>query len=282
MSTNKSYSGASLSEALEQATEYVKSHSKAKPEIGLILGSGLGVLANEIDHPVKLPFEGIPGFPVSTVEGHAGQLVLGELEGKQVIAMQGRFHYYEGYSLEQVTMPVRLMKQLGVRTVIVTNAAGGINTTFQAGDLMLITDHINFTGRNPLIGPNDSAYGVRFPDMSQAYTPSLQQLALSIAEQNKLQLVQGVYAGVVGPSYETPAEIKMLRKMGADAVGMSTVPEVIIAGHSKLDVLGISCITNMASGILDQPLSHDEVMETAEVAKESFLKLVRGIIHNMK
>lgn len=268
-------------DAAKAAAAYVQQQMKHTPEIGLILGSGLGVLANEIEEPVIIPFDQIPGFPVSTVEGHAGQLVLGTLEGKQVLAMQGRFHYYEGYNLQQVTLPVRMMKHLGLEKIIVTNAAGGVQTTFKPGDLMLITDHINFTGTNVLIGPNDSAMGVRFPDMSQAYTPGLQKLALRVAEQQGVDLKQGVYVGVVGPSYETPAEIRMLRVLGADAVGMSTVPEVIVAVHSGIQVLGISCITNMASGILDQPLSHDEVMETAEIAKDKFLKLVKGIIKEM-
>lgn len=270
-------------DASQIAADFVAQHIKgAAPRIGLILGSGLGVLADEIEQPTKIPFDQIPGFPVSTVEGHAGQLVLGLLEGKQVLALQGRFHYYEGYPLEQVTLPVRMMKRLGIETIIVTNAAGGIQKEFNAGDLMLITDHINFTGRNPLIGPNDSSLGVRFPDMSQAYTPALQQLALAVAKRNEIPLQQGVYAGVVGPAYETPAEVRMLRVLGADAVGMSTVPEVIVAAHCGLKVLGISCITNMASGILGQPLSHTEVMETAEVAKEQFLKLVKGVISDIQ
>jgi purine-nucleoside phosphorylase len=261
-----------------EAAKFVVSKIARKPEIGLILGSGLGVLADEIKDPIKIPYHEIPGFPESTVEGHAGQLVIGELEGKQVMAMQGRFHFYEGYSLDLVTLPVRMMKHLGVEKVIVTNAAGGINTSFSPGNLMIIEDHINFTGQNPLIGPNDNEVGVRFPDMSQAYAKNLRELAFQVAEEQGIKLQRGIYAGVAGPSYETPAEIKMLRKMGGDAVGMSTVPEVIIAVHSGLKVLGISCITNMASGILEQPLSHNEVMETAELAKTAFLGLVKGIV----
>jgi len=263
------------------AAEYVASKIKIKPEIGLILGSGLGVLADEIIDPIKIPYHEIPGFPQSTVEGHAGQLVIGQLEGKNVMAMQGRFHFYEGYSLDLVTLPVRMMKHLGVETMIVTNAAGGVNESFSPGDLMIIEDHLNLTGQNPLIGPNVDELGVRFPDMSQAYSKDLRDIAFSVAKEFDLKLQKGIYVGLTGPSYETPAEIKMFRKMGGDAVGMSTVPEVIIAVHSGIKVLGISCITNMASGILPQPLSHSEVMETAEIAKASFLKLVKGIVHQL-
>lgn len=262
----------------QEAAQYVQSKIKATPEIGLILGSGLGILAEEITNPIKIPYDEIPGFPESTVEGHAGQLVTGDLEGKQVIAMQGRFHFYEGYSLDLVTLPVRMMKQLGVKNIIVTNAAGGINTDFSAGDLMIIEDQINFMFKNPLTGPNDTELGVRFPDMSQAYSAELRDKAFKVAKELGIELQRGVYASVTGPSYETPAEIRMLRKIGGDAVGMSTVPEVIVAVHSGMKVLGMSCITNMAAGILDQPLSHDEVMETAELVKSNFLSLVKGIV----
>jgi purine-nucleoside phosphorylase len=265
-------------QAYHGAAQYVQSKIDVKPEIGLILGSGLGILADEISNPIKIPYHEIPGFPESTVEGHAGQLVIGELEGKQVLAMQGRFHYYEGYSLDLVTLPIRMMKILGVQNVLVTNAAGGINTSFAAGDLMIIEDQINFMFRNPLTGPNDAGLGVRFPDMSQAYTAELREKAFQVAQDQGIELQRGVYASVTGPSYETPAEIRMLRKLGGDAVGMSTVPEVIVAVHSGMKVLGISCITNMASGILDQPLSHDEVMETAKLVKSRFLNLVKGIV----
>lgn len=267
-----------MNNSYHEAAQYVQSKISYSPEIGLILGSGLGILANEIENQVVIPYHQIPGFPKSTVEGHAGQLVMGDLEGKKVIAMQGRFHYYEGYSLELVTLPVRMMKSLGVQTVIVTNAAGGINTDFAAGDLMLLKDQLNFTFKNPLTGPNDKELGVRFPDMSNAYTQELQEKALQVAEKQGIKLQRGVYAGVVGPSYETPAEVRMLRILGGDAVGMSTVPEVIVAVHSGMKVLGMSCITNMGSGILNQPLSHHEVMETAELVKSKFLELVKGIV----
>lgn len=267
---------------IEEAKRFIEGKISKNPTVGLILGSGLGVLADEIDNPVKLKYETIPGFPVSTVEGHAGQLVIGELKGVTVLAMQGRFHYYEGYPLDQVTLPVRVMKALGIDTVIVTNAAGGVNRNFTPGELMLITDHINNAGANPLIGPNDDSFGVRFPDMSTAYTPALQQLVKEVASSLNIGLKEGVYVWNSGPSYETPAEIRMLEKIGADAVGMSTVPEVIVARHANMKVIGISCITNMAAGILDQPLSHEEVMETSEKAREDFLNLVKGIVEKLK
>ncbi|MDA7027095.1 purine-nucleoside phosphorylase [Bacillus sp. CLL-7-23] len=263
---------------ISNAADYVKSKIKHKPVVGLILGSGLGVLANEIKDAVQIKYEDIPGFPVSTVEGHEGQLVIGTLENVQVVAMQGRFHYYEGYSLDKVTFPVRVMKELGVTTLIVTNAAGGVNESYQPGDLMIISDHINHMGTNPLIGPNDSTLGVRFPDMSVAYDKALRELAKKTAEELNINIHVGVYTAVSGPTYETPAEVRFLRTIGSDAVGMSTVPEVIVARHAGLRVLGISCISNAAAGILDQPLSHDEVMEVTEKVKSDFLQLVTRIV----
>lgn len=268
-------------EKIEKAASFIKEKFHATPEIGLILGSGLGVLADEIENAVKIPYSEIPEFPVSTVEGHAGQLVLGELSGKKVVAMQGRFHYYEGYPMELVTFPVRVMKLLGVEKMIVTNAAGSVNESFVPGDLMLITDHINYTGTNPLIGPNDERFGPRFPDMSEAYSKQLRAKAQEIASSLQMDTKEGVYLGFSGPTYETPAEIRLARVMGGDAVGMSTVPEVIIARHSGIEVLGISCITNMAAGILDQPLSHEEVIETTEKVKSSFLSFVKEIVKQM-
>ncbi len=270
-----------LYERIEETTNYIKTKTDMKPSIGLILGSGLGVLADEIKNPIKIKYDEIVNFPVSTVEGHEGQLVIGELEGKTVVAMQGRFHYYEGYSMETITFPVRVMKALGVETVFVTNAAGGVNVDFEAGDLMIITDHINLSGNNPLIGPNDNKVGVRFPDMSQAYTKEYVNLAKSCAKELDMKIQEGVYAFFSGPTYETPAEVKMARILGADAVGMSTAPEVIVASHSNLKVVGISCITNMAAGILDQPLSHDEVIETTQKVKEEFLSLVKKIVSKL-
>ena len=266
---------------IKEAANYVKMKFNDTPKIGLILGSGLGVLADEIEQAVKIPYNEIPNFPVSTVEGHAGQLVFGTLKGATVVAMQGRFHFYEGYSLDKVTAPVRVMKELGVETLIVTNAAGGINESFEAGDLMLITDHINNMGTNPLIGPNDSNIGVRFPDMSESYNLNLREMAKSSANELNIKLQEGVYVGNTGPSYETPAEIRALRTLGGDAVGMSTVPEVIVAKHAGLNVLGISCISNMAAGILNQPLSHDEVIETTEKVRVNFLNLVKSIVEEI-
>ncbi|WP_257832278.1 purine-nucleoside phosphorylase [Salipaludibacillus agaradhaerens] len=266
---------------IKEAKEYIESKLTVKPTIGLILGSGLGVLADDIKDPVTIPYKDIPGFPQSTVTGHKGQFVIGELEGKIVAAMQGRFHYYEGYTMALVTLPVRVMKAMGVDNLIVTNAAGGINESYQPGDLMIIKDHINMFGTNPLIGPNEEEVGVRFPDMSQAYTPKLVELAENVAKALSIDVHKGVYVGNTGPAYETPAEVRMLRTLGGDAVGMSTVPEVIVARHSNMSVLGISCISNMAAGILDQPLTHDEVMETTERVKVNFLNFVKATIKRL-
>lgn len=270
-----------LSRMIEDTVSYIKERASELPTIGLILGSGLGVLADEIKDRTVIPYGDIPHFPKSTVEGHVGQLVIGKLGNKTVVAMQGRFHFYEGYSLKEVTYPVRVMKNLGVEKLIVTNAAGGVNTTYTPGDLMLINDHINLMGTNPLIGSNAHEYGPRFPDMSEAYNKDLRKLAKEVAQSQGFTFKEGVYVGLTGPSYETPAEIRYLRAIGVDAVGMSTVPEVIVANHSGIKVLGISCITNMAAGILEVKLSHDEVMETAEKIKERFLSLVREIVAKM-
>jgi purine-nucleoside phosphorylase len=268
-------------EKIQNAASFLKEKYSKTPKLGLILGSGLGVLADEIENPVKIPYNQIPDFPVSTVEGHAGQLVFGLLNGVEVVAMQGRFHYYEGYSFDKVTFPVRVMKELGVDTLIVTNAAGGVNESYVPGDLMIITDHINFTGNNPLIGPNDSRLGARFPDMSEAYSKDLRSTAKEIASCLNIDVKEGVYVGFSGPTYETPAEIRMVRTLGGDAVGMSTVAEVIVAQHGGLKVLGISCITNMAAGILDQPLSHVEVIETTEKVKANFLRYIKEIVKSI-
>lgn len=266
---------------IKQSAQYMKGKVKGLPEIGLILGSGLGVLADEIENAVKIPYEEIPNFPVSTVEGHAGQLVFGTLKGANVVAMQGRFHFYEGYDMKKVTFPVRVLKEMGVNTIIVTNAAGGVNESFEPGDLMIISDHINNMGTSPLIGPNDSDLGVRFPDMSQAYSRELRTLAKNAASELGIKVQEGVYVGNTGPAYETPAEVRLARVLGGDAVGMSTVPEVIVANHAGMKVLGVSCISNMAAGILDQPLSHDEVMETTEKVKANFLNLVKKIVSDI-
>lgn len=264
-----------------EAKTYLESKINIKPTIGLILGSGLGILADEIKNPNIISYKDIPNFPISTVEGHAGELVIGELMGKQVIALKGRFHYYEGYSMDKVTFPVRVMIALGVNQLIVTNAAGGVNKNFTPGDLMIIEDHINFGFNNPLIGPNDSDLGVRFPDMSSAYNKESIDLAKKVARENNIDIKTGVYAFLTGPTYETPAEVRMMGILGADAVGMSTVPEVIAAVHGGASVLGVSCITNMASGILDQPLSHDEVIETTQKVKKTFITYIEGIIKDI-
>jgi purine-nucleoside phosphorylase len=264
---------------LKETVPYIAGKlGKIEPTVGLILGSGLGMMAEQIEDSVIIPYGEIPHFPVSTVAGHAGQLVAGYLGGRPVVAMQGRFHYYEGYSMSQVTYPVRVMKMLGVDKLIVTNAAGGVNTNFEAGDLMVITDHINLMGTNPLTGENISELGPRFPDMSEAYGKELRKLAFSVAMKKQIVLQEGVYAAVMGPSYETPAEIRYLRVIGADAVGMSTAPEVIVANHCGMKVLGISCITNMAAGVLEVKLSHEEVMETADRVKDQFIGLIMGIL----
>ncbi|HTG71453.1 MAG TPA: purine-nucleoside phosphorylase [Candidatus Udaeobacter sp.] len=263
---------------IKEAAKFIETQTEQRPEIGLIMGSGLGVLGDYLEDAVTIHYQDIPHFPISTVEGHAGELLIGTLSGKTVLLMRGRFHMYEGYGPELTAFPVRVMKALGVKTLLVTNAAGGINTDYESGNLMLISDHINLTGKNPLIGPNDDELGVRFPDMSQAYSKRLRSIAREIAEAQGIPLREGVYAGLLGPTYETPAEIRMLRVLGADAVGMSTVAEVIAARHSGIEVVGISCISNMAAGILDQPLSHAEVMETTERVKSQFLGLVKALI----
>lgn len=267
-----------MRDSINKAVSYIQEKYSTQPKIGLILGSGLGILADEIDNAVSIPYHSIPEFPQSTVEGHAGELVCGDLEGVPVIAMKGRFHYYEGYSMQTVTFPVRVMKELGVEIMIVTNAAGGVNPSFAAGDLMIISDHLNLTGDNPLIGKNDASFGPRFPDMTDAYSNELRTVAKQIASDLGIKVQEGVYAGFSGPTYETPAEVKMAGILGADAVGMSTVSEVVVARHSGLKVLGISCISNMAAGISPIPLSHDEVMETTERVKGDFKAFVRTIV----
>ncbi len=266
---------------IQESADYIKKQCSQKPVIAIILGSGLGDLANHIENSARVAYSQIPHFPVSTVKGHAGQLVIGELEGKVVLAMQGRFHYYEGYPMTDVTYPIRVMKQLGIKQLIVTNAAGAVNKSFEPGDLMLILDHLNLSGANPLIGKNMDDFGVRFPDLSRAYSPALSQLTREIAKEEKIDLQEGVYAFFSGPTYETPAEVRMARILGADAVGMSTAPEVIVAVHSGIEVVGISCMTNMAAGILDQPLNHEEVVETSQLAKKKFTKLIRQLLKNM-
>ncbi|MGM0432921.1 MAG: purine-nucleoside phosphorylase [Spirochaetota bacterium] len=265
-------------EKISEAAAYIRSRISITPQVGMILGSGLGVLAEEVSEQTAIAYEDIPHFPRSTVDGHEGKLVIGILEGVLVAVMQGRFHYYEGYDMAAVAFPVRVMSFLGIEDLLVTNAAGGCNLEFQPGNLMVITDHIKFFDDNPLRGPNIDQFGPRFSDMSDAYTRELQKKALLTGEQLGISLVSGVYAYMSGPSFETPAEIRMLRTLGADAVGMSTVPEVITASHAGMRVLGISCITNMAAGILDQKLTHDEVMETGKRVQKTFAQLIRGLL----
>ena len=249
-----------------------------KAEIAVILGSGLGDYVDALEDAKSLEYKDIPGFPISTVAGHAGRWWVGTLHGKRVYMMQGRFHSYEGYDMWTVTMPIRVMSKLGVKTLIVTNAAGGVNVEYKPGDLMLITDFINLSGKNPLTGPNLDEFGPRFPDMTYAYSVALKKLTVDVAKELGIQLQQGVDCWMNGPTYESPAEIRMARIVGGDAVGMSTVPETIVGRHCGMDVLGISCITNMAAGILDQPLNHQEVMETGLRVKDTFRTLVDGVI----
>ena len=263
-------------ETIIQAADAVRSRLPEgwAPQVGVILGSGLGSLAGEVEAVASIPYEDIPGFARSSVEGHVGRLVLGTLEGTRVVVMQGRFHFYEGYTLQQVTLPVRVMRALGADTLVVTNAAGGLNPDFQAGDLMLITDHINMLGwggQNPLIGPNDPELGPRFPAMNPAYDPDLRQLALKASAACNVPLRRGVYIVLAGPNYETRAELGLLRQWGADAVGMSTVPEVLVARHGGMRVLGISAITNMALAESDEPVNHEEVLAVAEASKAALL-----------
>lgn len=266
---------------IKEAIDFIKLKTDYSPKIALVLGSGLGSLAEKIENPVTIKYEDIPSFPKSTVEGHAGQLVIGEMAGKIVIAMQGRFHFYEGYPLRDVTFPIRVMIGLGIESLVVTNAAGGANAEFEPGDLMIITDHINFTGQNPLIGENLNELGPRFVDLSKSYDRDYINIAKEAGKKLNIGLREGVYMWFTGPVYETPAEVKLARILGADAVGMSTVPEVIVANHEKIKVLGISCITNMASGILDQPLNHEDVVATSMRVKDDFEQLLIEILYNI-
>jgi purine-nucleoside phosphorylase len=264
-----------------KAADFIKEKIDFNPEIGIILGSGLNDLAEKVENPVIIDYKDIPSFPVSTAPGHKGRFVIGTLSGKDVICMQGRFHYYEGYSTEQIIMPIRVMKLLGVKKLILTNAAGGINLSFNVGDIMVITDHINLTGTNPLIGKNDERFGERFTDMSYTYTPSLIELASKTADEIGLEIKKGVYLGLTGPSYETPAEIKAFRTLGADTVGMSTVFEVIAAAHCGMDILAFSLVTNMAAGVLDRKLSEEEVLEIGALKGEQMQKLIAKTVERL-
>ena len=262
----------------QAAADFISLKTKLRPKIALVLGSGLGAFADEFTRAVKIPYADIPHFPQSTAIGHAGKMVIGEVADTLVIAMQGRVHLYEGYSVHQVAFPVRVFARLGVQAIILTNAAGGILRELTQGRLVLISDHINLQGANPLSGPNDEKFGSRFPDMTTAYDKKFRAIAAAEAARAGTLMPEGIYAALAGPSYETPAEIRYLRSIGADLVGMSTVPEVIAARHSNIRVLGISCVTNAAAGVIDQPLVHSEVLEVAERVKGQFIALLRAII----
>ena len=262
----------------EHAARTIRARTTEEARIALVLGSGLGGFVDELEDAVAIPYGEIPGFSASTAEGHAGRLVIGKVDKVPVMAMQGRVHFYEGYSLEEVTFPIRTFKLLGIKTLVLTNAAGGINVQLRQGALMVISDHLNLMGVNPLRGVNDERFGPRFPDMSEVYSRKLQEAATEEARSLGIDVRRGIYAALTGPSYETPAEIHMLRSFGADAVGMSTVPEAIVAKQMGMDVLGISCITNMAAGISDQPIDHGEVMQTGQNVKATFAQLLRRMI----
>jgi purine-nucleoside phosphorylase len=262
----------------EKAAKFILAKTKLRSKIALVLGSGLGAFADEFSGAVRIPYRQIPHFPRSTAIGHAGQLVIGKVGDVAVAAMQGRVHLYEGYGVKEVAFPMRVLARMGVKAVILTNAAGGINREYSQGCLVALRDHLNLQGVNPLSGPNDERFGPRFPDLSKAYEPGFRAMAVEEGKRLGIAMHEGVYAALGGPSYETPAEIRYLRTIGADLVGMSTVPEVIAARHMGIKVLGISCVTNMAAGILDQPIRHEEVLETGERVKSQFVALLRAVI----
>jgi purine-nucleoside phosphorylase len=272
----------SLYEQAQRAAQVIHSRTQAEPSVAIVLGSGLGAFADDLTDAISIAYNEIPGFARATVEGHAGRLVIGKAEGVPIAAMQGRFHFYEGYAPEEVTFPIRVLKLLGVQTLILTNAAGSLNTEFTPGSLMVITDHINLMGMNPLIGPNDERFGPRFPDLTSTYDPDLQNIVIDEARAIDLDLRRGVYAALAGPSYETPAEIHMVRTLGADAVGMSTVPEAIVARHMDMRVIGISCITNLAAGVSNRPVDHSQVIATGENVRAEFTELLRRVVKRLE
>ena len=265
-------------ERAEAAAKFIFKQTKLRPKIALVLGSGLGAFVDEFANAKKIPYAKIPSFPQSTAIGHAGQLVLGKVDGVEVAGMQGRVHLYEGYSAQQVVFPIRVFARMGVKAVIITNAAGGINLNYSAGALVAVCDHINLQGVNPLIGPNDDRFGVRFPDMTQAYDPEFRKFVAGAGKKLKQNLHEGVYLALSGPNYETPAEIHAFRALGADLVGMSTVPEVLAARHAGIRVLGISCVTNMAAGVTGEKLTAEEVFETGSRVKNDFIALLKAVI----
>lgn len=267
---------------MKKSVTFIKTKINGNPEIGMVLGSGLGVLASQVVNPIVIDYKEIPGFPVSTVKGHAGQLIYGTLGNKKVLVMKGRFHYYEGYEMDSAAYGIRVMKLLGINNVVITNAAGGINEKYKQGCLMIITDHIGFIGASPLRGPNIEEFGTRFPDMTEIYNKDLIELAEECSKKLSIQVNKGVYCFAQGPQYETPAEIRAMRIFGADAVGMSTVPEAVAANHAGMKILGISCITNMAAGMTGQPLSHQEVIETSKMVRAEFLEYIKDITDKME
>ena len=262
----------------DEARRYIQGHTSVRPAIGLVLGSGLGAFADELTERTDIPYADIPGWPHSTAVGHAGRLIIGRLGTLDVAVMAGRAHLYEGYGMQQVTYGVRVLQSIGVRSMVFTNAAGGINLELERGGLVLISDHINLQGSNPLIGPNDDSVGPRFPDMSEAYSHAYRETAKQVAAEQGIAVSEGVYAAMTGPSYETPAEIRFLRAIGADVVGMSTVPEVIVANHMGIRVLGISCVTNMAAGILPQKINHEEVLETGAMVRDTLVRYLKALL----
>lgn len=266
---------------MNKSIDYIKGKIKNQPEIGIVLGSGLGDFADAIEDKIEIPYTEIPGFPVSTVKGHDGKLIFGKINSKEVCVMKGRIHYYEGYDIKEVVYPIEVLAGLGIETLILTNAAGGVNTEFEPADLMIINDHINLMGKNPLIGPNDENLGPRFPDMTDLYNKDLIEVAEKSAKKLGTDIKEGVYMYFTGPSYETAAEVRMARILGADAVGMSTVPEAIIARHRGLKILGISTITNMSTGILDTPLDHTEVVEVGQEVAGKFKEILKEIIEEI-
>ena len=269
----------SVYERAAEAARYINAKAQGRaPRVAIVLGSGLGGVADAISDPVEIPYDEIPHFPVSTVDGHAGKLIIGSCGGSEVVAMKGRFHFYEGYPMDQVTLPVRTFALMGIRSLVLTNAAGGAAPGLSAGDLMLITDHINMMGHNPLLGPNDDRFGPRFPDMTAVYTPAYTDAARELARGMGIELAEGVYLALSGPTYETPAEVRMLRGLGADALGMSTVPEAIVARHCGMKIVAFSCITNVAAGLADQEINHDEVMEVGKRAGEQLSRLIIGLL----
>ena len=276
---------------MDEAKRFIEGHTDARPAIGLVLGSGLGAFADELTERTDIPYADIPGWPHSTAVGHAGKLIIGKLEAGKlgaglgeiaVAVMAGRAHLYEGYSMQQVTYGVRVLHSIGAHSMVFTNAAGGINLALERGGLVLIGDHINLQGANPLVGPNDDALGPRFPDMSDAYSWAYRNIAKRVATELCIPITEGVYAAMLGPSYETPAEIRYLRAIGADVVGMSTVPEVIVANHMGMKVLGISCVTNMAAGILPQKINHEEVLETGAMVRDTLVKFLKALLPRLE